>query len=143
MTDDAQRPERPYLANYVIGLMLVMGFSMIFNALSTVLYPIYYSNVQYAGNMYVLSLIAMASYQLFLTVMMYIGSGIGYRLTKMSMIMMITLMGTGLALGGNLGFDIWIQVVLAIVVLTMMHLPSISSYYDNLSLGRMPRILAE
>jgi|GEM_PF-1666834 len=142
MTKEAARPERPYSANYLLGLMLVMGFSMLFNALAFVLYP-YYGEETGESTIYIVAFVAISVYELVLTALMYIGSGIGYRLTKMSMICIVTLMGTGLLLGGNLGFDTWIQVLLAIAVLILMHLPSVSAYYNNLNLGTLPQFLPE
>jgi hypothetical protein len=133
------REERPYLVNYMLALMLVMSLHMFINSISTLLYPTIFVPTSVSSSTYLIIFVGVSIWEMMLTFFLYIGSGIAYKFTVLTLIVMVTLTATNMAAGGNMGFDLWMQTVLGAVSLVLTQIPQVKSFYDNWSLGKLPQ----
>jgi hypothetical protein len=133
-----KRKERPFVANYSIALLIVMGVNMFFNCMTVLMYPDLFESDLYTGEAYLYLFLAVSLWEMSLAIFMFLGSGIAYKLTWITMVTLLTLSITNMIAGGRLGFDIWLQVILGFLVLLIDMLPVVKNYYDNWSPGTLP-----
>lgn len=131
---------RPYATNYAIGIIIVMGFHMIFNSLSALIYPEAYESDQYTSAFFQYLFIGASIWEFLLAAGLYVGSGIAHKLSVLSMFLIALLTCTNMVIGGRVGFDIWFQTALSFTVLIILLLPVVRRYYHNWSLGTLPSI---
>ena len=131
------KDERPFLANYLLALMAVMSLHMFINSVSALLYPDVFSSSTTQSDVYLIIFTGVAVGEMILTVFLFMGSGIAYKFTVLTLIVMVTLTTTNMVAGGILAYDIWMQSVLGAVCLVFSQLPTVKGYYDNWSFGRL------
>jgi len=130
--------DRPYAANYAIGLLVVMGFHMAFNSLSVLLYPELFRSEMYRETFFLYLFIGVSIWEFILAAMLFMGSGLSHKLAVASMVLVLILIVGNIVIGGVIGFDIWFQVALGASVLIFLLLPNVRGFYDNWSLGKLP-----
>lgn len=131
------KDERPFLANYLLALMAVMSLHMFINSVSALLYPDVFSSSTTQSDVYLMIFTGVSIWEMILTVFLFMGSGIAYKFTALTLIVMVTLTTTNMVAGGILAYDIWMQSVLGAVCLVFSQLPTVKGYYDNWSFGRL------
>lgn len=131
------KDERPFLANYLLALMAVMSLHMFINSVSALLYPDVFSSSTTQSDVYLVIFTGVSVWEMILTVFLFMGSGIAYKFTVLTLIVMVTLTTTNMVAGGILAYDIWMQSVLGAVCLVFSQLPTVKGYYDNWSFGRL------
>jgi len=132
--------DRPYLANYAIGLIFVMSLHLLLNGITALLFPELFDDKYLSGETYQIIFIGLGIMEFVVFLLMYMESGIGY---KLAIIIMITVMTLTIfdVLGENVyGFDILLQLILGTVVLFILLTPNVREYYRNWSLGKIPNI---
>ena len=130
--------ERPYLANYAIGLLLVMSLHMFFNTLISYFYSGVQTLYEYDDYLSPIVLMAISAMEILLVVMLYLGSGVAYKLAFVFIGFVIVITIFDMYTENVFFFNIWIQTVLGIITLILLLMPSVRRYYDNYSFGRRP-----
>lgn len=130
--------ERPILTNYAIGLLLVMGFHMLFNGASVLLYPDIFSEEMYDSVYYQWIFVGLGIWEFLMAVLLYLGSGLAYKATTLFLFVLLVMTITNMVAGGRFGFDIWIQTLLGGISFAILEVPRVKRFYDNWSLGHLP-----
>ncbi len=133
------KEERPFLVNYMLALLFVMSLHMFINSISTLLYPMIFVPSTVSSSTYLMIFAGVSIWEMILTTFLFIGSGIAYKFTVLTLIVMVTLTTTNIIAGGSMGYDIWIQAILGTASLVLAQVPQVKSYYDNWSLGELPQ----
>lgn len=131
------KEERPYIANYAIGMILVMGVNMAFTAISCYLYPELFKPTRVTYEMLLAFYIGMTIWEVLLAVTLFIGSGISYKLCVLSLFLILVLTLTDMLMQGSFAFDIWLQIVLSGLAIVLLLQKPARAYYNNWSLGKL------
>jgi len=134
------KAERPYLVNYAIGLLVVMGFHMVFNAVTVYLYPGAIPEGLLKGWMRIAFITGVAVWEFIMAFSIFIGSGIGYRLGVLSMFLILVLTVVNIAVRGGGNFDLGMQTFLAAICLIFLLKKETRDFFRNWSLGKMPKM---
>ena len=81
--------ERPYPANYAIGLLFVMSLHMLFNGVAAILFPEAFESGYFGGGTYQLLYIGIGVTEFIMMLLLLVKSGIAYRLTLLLLISII------------------------------------------------------
>ncbi|MBR4686236.1 MAG: hypothetical protein IKP04_06890 [Candidatus Methanomethylophilaceae archaeon] len=132
------REERPYIANYAIGMIMVMGVNMAFTAISCYLYPDLYRPTRVTYEMLLAFYIGMTVWEVILAITLFIGSGLSYKLCVLSLFLILALTLADMFMqGGSFAFDIWLQIVLSALAIVLLLQKPVRAYYHNWSLGTL------
>lgn len=134
------KAERPYLVNYAIGLLVVMGFHMLFNAVTIYLYPESIPEGILKGWTRIAFIAGVAVWEFVMAFSVFIGSGIGYRLAVLSMFLILILTIVNIAVRGGGNFDLGMQTFLAVICLVFLLKKETRDFFKNWSLGEMPKM---
>lgn len=131
--------ERPLLANYAIGLLLVMAMHLFFYSWAAE----FVEGMDPIELLYLRSsfypLITLAIAEMVLTMLLYLGSGIAHKVSIVFMAFIIVLMLVNMNSDNQfLEFDLNIQLILGVVVLALLLCPPVWLYYANSTFGRHP-----
>ncbi len=128
--------ERPYLANYVIALMLVMSIYLFSNSVASFLYPDIFTSPS-ENQKITLILIMMSIWELIIAIMLFFNSGIAYRLAVITLTFIVVILGIDLILKGVFEFDNWLHIILSSVSFVILLTPGVREFYKEPTLPKM------
>ena len=132
--------ERPYMANYGIGLIVVMGFHMLFYGSAALAYPDLFGNEYADSQGFQMFFIGTGCWELFIAVTLFLKSGISYKFAILSLVLIVTLTLGNMLLNGHLGFTIWVQTILGGASLALLLTRDVRRFYNNWSFGDLPQM---
>jgi len=131
---------RPYIANYAIGLIFVMGVHMVFNGIVCTVYPEIFINDYVDALGFEMFFFGVGGWELLISATLFLKSGIAHKFALLSLALIVILTVGNMLMRGTLGFDIWMQTALGAASLVILLLKDVRRFYNNWSLGDLPRI---
>ena len=131
---------RPYPGNYAMGLLFVMSMHMLFNGIAALLFPEIFETGYIGGNVFQYVYIGIGVTEFIMMLLLIAKSGIAYRIT-LALLIGLIIMNAYFVFGNNGDvFDLQLQAILAIASLVLLLLPSVRKYYNNWSIGGLPKL---
>lgn len=132
--------ERPYPANYAMGLLFVMSLHMLFNGATAILFPEAFHTGYFGGEAFQILYVGIGVTEFVMFLLLLAKSGIAYRLTLILLAAIVLmdvyyLFNTDKAL-----FDLGLQGILGVIAFALLILPKVREYYRNWSIVDIPVI---
>lgn len=131
---------RPYPGNYAMGLLFVMSMHMLFNGIAALLFPEIFETGYIGGNVFQYVYIGIGVTEFIMMLLLIAKSGIAYRITLALLIGLIIMNAYFVFRKNGDVFDLQLQAILAIASLVLLLLPSVRKYYNNWSIGDLPKL---
>lgn len=131
---------RPYPGNYAMGLLFVMSMHMLFNGIAALLFPEIFETGYIGGNVFQYVYIGIGVTEFIMMLLLIAKSGIAYRITLALLIGLIIMNAYFMFRNNGDVFDLQLQAILAIASLVLLLLPSVRKYYNNWSIGDLPKL---
>jgi hypothetical protein len=127
--------ERPYPAKYAIGLLVVMGFHMVFNAYSLLDYPYEVPGYDIKGTYILVLFCGVAAWEFIEAISLYRGSCLFHKLAVISSVVLLIAISIGAYKQEVISYDIWFHSILSLAVLIILLFPSVRNHYRGWTLG--------
>jgi len=128
-------PDRPYPGNYAMGILFVMSIHMLFNGVAALLFPEIFETGYIGGKIFQLVYIGVGVLEFCMMLLLLIGSGIAYRITLITLAVIMALNLYYIFSDNEMGFDLGLQGILAVVAFLLLLTPSVRKFYRKISLG--------
>ncbi len=129
-----------YLANYAMGIMLVMSFHLMFEGTVALMFPEIFDTGYLSHQYYQLLYVGMGALEFIIFVMLFNGSGVGYKLAILLVIVILILNVYNIVTDIPYGFDMALQGILGSITMVILLMPSVRRYYNNWSIGELPAL---
>ncbi len=129
--------ERPYLANYAIGLIMLIGIHMLFNIILSIFYPDYFQNEYFTSFYFQIFFLGAEIILTTLAVSLFFGSGIGYKITILVVGGLLLFYNVSVMIGGDFGAYMWFEMILCGLCLALLLIPkSVRQYYKGWNISK-------
>jgi hypothetical protein len=129
-----------YLANYAMGIMLVMSFHLMFEGTVALMFPEIFDTGYLSHQYYQLLYVGMGALEFIIFVMLFNESGVGYKLAILLVIVILILNVYNIVTDIPYGFDMALQGILGSITMVILLMPSVRRYYNNWSIGELPAL---
>ncbi len=129
-----------YLANYAMGIMLVMSFHLMFEGTVALMFPEIFDTGYLSHQYYQLLYVGMGALEFIIFVMLFNESGVGYKLAILLVIVILILNVYNIVTDIPYGFDMALQGILGSITMVILLMPSVRRYYINWSIGELPAL---
>ncbi len=129
-----------YLANYAMGIMLVMSFHLLFEGTVALMFPEIFDTGYLSHQAYQIVYVGLGALEFIVFVMLANESGIGYKLAILLIIVILVLNVYNIVDDIPYGFDMALQGILGSITMVILLMPSVRRYYNNWSIGELPAL---
>ncbi|MBO7351940.1 MAG: hypothetical protein J6U12_03380 [Candidatus Methanomethylophilaceae archaeon] len=129
-----------YLANYAMGIMLVMSFHLLFEGTVALLFPYLFDTGYLSHQTYQIVYVGLGVLEFIVFVMLFNESGIGYKLAIILIAVILALNVYNIVTDIPYGFDMALQGILGSITLVILLMPSVRRFYNNWSIGELPTL---
>ena len=129
-----------YPANYAMGIMLVMSFHLLFEGTVALVFPEVFDTGYLSHQYYQLLYIGLGALEFIVFVMLFNGSGVGYKIAILLIIVILILNVYNIVTDIPYGFDMALQGILGSITMVILLMPSVRRYYNNWSIGELPTL---